>query len=88
MQWQTQSAVPLWAPSINALVLADQEELIYSSFVGTKDLVWRICVEWLMIGIDEERSPGKSMQLARNDYDDDGVINMICKRIFHRLRTF
>ena len=41
-------------------VLADQQEIIYISYVQTQDVNWKSWESW-MIGMDEERESGKSI---------------------------
>ena len=55
---------------LDVSVLADQEELIYISFVQTQDAVWKTCRKRWTIGTDEEREPGKSVLLAQRDDEE------------------
>ena len=51
-------------------VLVYQQELIHISSVWTLDVVWRICWEWWMIGMDREKESGNSILSASLDVND------------------
>ena len=52
--------------------LADQQELIYISSMWTQDVVWKIYLEWCMIGMNGESESGKSMLVVW--LDDEKLI--------------
>ena len=54
--------------------LTDPQELTYSSYMQTQDVVQKTCQVWWMIEMDGERELGKSMLAARLD-DDDNYVN-------------
>ena len=58
---------------IDVPVLADRQEIIYISSIGTLDVVWKTCREWWMIGTDIEEESRKSVLSARLDDDDNEV---------------
>ena len=52
-------------------VLADQQELIYISFVWTLDAVWKTCWEQWMIGTNRERESQSGKFVASMCLDGD-----------------
>ena len=58
-------------PHTDVSVLADQRELIYINSVRIRDVVWKTCREWWMIGIEGKRQSGKAVLSRQLDDDDD-----------------
>ena len=59
-------------------VLADQQKLTWIRYVQTLDVIWRICWEWWIIGMDGKRESGKSVLSEWFD-DNDVIIKKIQK---------
>ena len=67
------SDIVLWTLHMDEPRLNDQLELIYSNSVPIKDVAWKTCWEWRMIG--SKRESGKSMLAAWHDDNDALKIN-------------
>ena len=65
--------------------LADQQELVYINSVQKQDVIWKICQERWMIGIDGKRELGKSVLSVWLDIADLKPYNCLMLIIYQQL---